>query len=191
MGIGAIAQVYKARLRPDVALQHKDDLILDLADAVPTAENIPSGEGSVRLHTSVAVKVLHPHVRGTILRDLRIMMFFAHIASVVPSVVWLSLPEEVTKFGEMMQDQLDLRVEAQNLQTFGRNFSERRTATFPRPVMAFTTRDVLVEEYEFGVPLKVFLDAAAMAKKAGGAEGTFDRKIASIGLDSFLVCIYL
>ncbi|RUP46922.1 ABC transporter-like protein, partial [Jimgerdemannia flammicorona] len=178
MGIGAIAQVYKARLRPNVALEHRESLTPD--------HLILDDDPSINLNTTVAVKVLHPYVRATILRDLKIMTFFARLSWLIPSMIWVSLPEEVSKFGEMMQDQLDLRVEAENLRNFGWNFKERRTAKFPRPLVAFTTREILVEEYELGVPLKVFLDAAAEAKSNGRNGEALDRKIAAIGLDSFL-----
>ena len=113
-------------------------------------------------------------------RDLAIMSFFANIITLFPGMQWISLPEEVTVFGEMMYQQLDLRNEAENLLTFEHNFASRNVpVTFPRPLKVFSTPDILVEEFEHAVPLELFL-------KNGG--GPFDGQVATIGLDAFLVC---
>ena len=129
---------------------------------------------------SVAIKVLHPRVAKMIARDLAIMSFFAKVITLFPGMRWLSLPEEVTVFGDMMYQQLDLRNEAENLLTFEHNFASRNVpVTFPRPLKVFSTSDILVEEFEHAVPLELFL-------KNGG--GPFDEQVATIGLDTFLVC---
>lgn len=115
------------------------------------------------------------------MRDLAIMRIFASAFSILPGMQWLSLPEEVDVFGHMMADQLNLRNEAQNLLTFERNFSPRKSpVTFPRPLIAFTSEEVLVEEFENAVPLKSFLK---------NGSGPYDDQIAEIGLDAFLVQI--
>lgn len=136
--------------------------------------------------TSVAIKVLHPRVQQTIRRDISIMSLFANVINALPGMEWISLPEEVMVFGEMMNMQLDLRVEAANLERFDVNFRQRgRRVTFPRPIKLGPAgqereemREVLVEEYEDALPLKYFL-------RHGG--GPYDNKIANIGLDAFLV----
>ena len=56
---------------------------------------------------AVAVKILHPSVEKLIKRDLQLMSFFAHALTLIPGVQWLSLPEEVELFGQMMYEQLD------------------------------------------------------------------------------------
>lgn len=151
IGCGAIAQVYKAKLR----------------DA-----------------STVAIKVLHPRVAKTIRRDIAIMSIFANIVNAFPGMQWISLPEEVQVFGKMMNSQLDLRVEAENLDHFERNFRDRGPrVTFPRPIdLGEEGREVLVEEYEDALPLKYFLSN-------GG--GPYDDKIANIGLDAFLEMLLL
>lgn len=107
------------------------------------------------------------------------MTFIANSLSMLPGMEWLSLPEEVEVFGRMMNEQLDLRNEAENLEHFERNFSSRRVpVTFPRPLKVWSTKDVLVEDYQAALPLEMFL-------KNGG--GPFDNQIAEIGLDAFLV----
>ncbi|KAM5346471.1 hypothetical protein ACJ41O_009476 [Fusarium nematophilum] len=186
LGVGAIAQVYKAKLKPDLARPDE----IDAHDSLrPLAHNVRRNVETVlksspqRVPSSyVAVKVLHPRVERTVRRDLRIMGFFASILNIIPTIEWLSLPDEVTQFGEMMKLQLDLRIEAANLTTFRKNFKERSTAWFPYPYTEFTTRNVLIEEFAQGIPLADFMES-------GG--GVFQHDIADEGLDAFLRMLLL
>lgn len=137
------------------------------------------------LSTSVAIKVLHPRVRRTVRRDIAIMSVFANAFNALPGMEWLSLPEEVQVFGEMMNSQLDLRVEASNLDRFDANFRKRgRQVVFPRAIRLGggqdESKEVLIEEYVDALPLKWFL-------RNGG--GPYDDRIANIGLDAFLVSV--
>jgi aarF domain-containing kinase len=171
--------VYKARLRPEI--------ISGSFSAPPTAQRHGS-EDELQLSSSVAIKVLHPRVTKTVRRDIAIMSVFANIINAFPGMQWISLPEEVAVFGQMMNSQLDLRVEAANLNHFDRNFRKRGPrVTFPRPIKLGKngngdereeSREVLIEEFEDALPLKWFL-------RNGG--GPYDHKIANIGLDAFLV----
>ena len=130
----------------------------------------------------VAIKVLHPKIERIVRRDLRVMGFFAQIVNAIPTMEWLSFPDEVKQFGEMMRLQLDLRIEAANLTIFRRNFRNRSTAWFPYPYTQYTTRQVLVEEFATGIPLEHFL-------QNGG--GVFQKEIADEGLDAFLHMLLL
>lgn len=107
------------------------------------------------------------------------MSFFANVITIFPGMQWLSLPEEVAVFGQMMQDQLDLRIEAENLAKFEKNFESRKLpVTFPRPLKVWSTKVLLVEEFENALPLEAFL-------KNGG--GPYNDTLAEVGLDAFLV----
>lgn len=188
LGVGAIAQVYKAKLKPDLAMPGDTDLAQSKSRGT-LRENVTKNVGTVLKKTPkrvpssyVAVKVLHPRVERTVRRDLRIMGAFAWVLNTIPSIEWLSLPDEVGQFGEMMKLQLDMRIEAANLAIFRANFKDRTTAWFPFPYTEFTTRNVLVEEFAHGVPLADFLEN-------GG--GVFQRDIASEGLDAFLRMVLL
>ena len=133
--------------------------------------------------SAVAIKILHPRVHKTVRRDIAIMMIFANILNALPGMEWLSLPDEVSVFGEMMNQQLDLRVEADNLDRFIHNFAHRgKRITFPKPIelQNENSSDVLVEEFQDALPLKWFL-------RNGG--GGYDDAIANIGLDAFLVSL--
>lgn len=185
LGVGAIAQVYKAKLKHNLAVPAETDLdeprnlrqnVRKNVDTFikSTPQRVPSNY--------VAIKVLHPGVERMVRRDLRIMGFFASMLNAIPTIEWLSLPDEVSQFGEMMRLQLDLRIEAANLTIFRRNFKERTTAWFPYPHTEFTTRQVLVEEFAQGIPLSDFMEN-------GG--GVFQQEIADEGLDAFLRMLLL
>ncbi|CAG8959652.1 hypothetical protein HYFRA_00001555 [Hymenoscyphus fraxineus] len=185
LGVGAIAQVYRAKLKSDLAAPGDPDIeeprnlrrnVRKNVDTLikSTPQRVPS--------SYVAIKVLHPGVERMVRRDLRIMGFFASVINFIPTMEWLSLPDEVEQFGEMMRLQLDLRIEAANLTLFRKNFKDRTTAWFPYPYTDFTTRQVLVEEFATGIPLSDFMEN-------GG--GVFQQEIADEGLDAFLRMLLL
>ncbi|GFP54769.1 ABC1 family protein C21C3.03, mitochondrial [Trichoderma asperellum] len=187
LGVGAIAQVYKAKLKPDLAAPQ--DLEADSRGPRPLSQNVKQQVRTVLKSspkqvpsTYVAVKVLHPKVERIVRRDLKIMGFFASMLNAIPTIEWLSLPDEVAQFGQMMKLQLDLRIEAANLETFRKNFKDRTTASFPFPYSEFTTRNVLIEEFAQGIPLADFMES-------GG--GVFQHDIANEGLDAFLRMLLL
>lgn len=193
IGCGAIAQVYiatmKAEFLPDSFLEARKGVAASSQGSEPT-----------KVNTAVAIKVVHPRVEKTIRRDLAIMSLFARALNFLPGMQWISLPEEVGVFGDMMNSQLDLRVEANNLDRFQDNFQHRGPGvTFPRPIRVDKSRmngngsshghwdgsasaesKLLIEEYEDALPLKYFL-------RNGG--GQYDDRIANIGLDAFLVSL--
>ncbi|KAI9291455.1 ABC1-domain-containing protein [Neoconidiobolus thromboides FSU 785] len=171
IGVGAIAQVYRAKPKTNFSpIVKKDSFESELA--IKELElNKPNPD-------YVAIKVLHPNIDKLIRRDLLIMDFGAKLISIIPHFQWLSLREEVATFGLMMQDQLDLRKEAENLLRFRDNFKDRYSIKFPRPLVLWTSKKVLVELFEFAVPMSYFLQA----KKAT----PFDLNISAIGLDAFL-----
>ena len=170
-------QVYKATLKQDLIppshlapKRTKRRAMLPPLSHEPPA-SVPSA--------AVAIKVLHPRVAKMIDRDLSIMSFFANFITILPGMQWLSLPEEVAVFGVMMHEQLDLRIEADNLAVFEKNFQGRKLpVTFPRPLRLWSTQDLLVEEFQNALPLEWFL-------RNGG--GPYNDTLAEVGLDAFLV----
>lgn len=195
LGVGAIAQVYLAKLSDKAierSLQEKDasvQLSLDPAahehhqflDKVIVTE--PSS--NVTKTQEVAIKVLHPNVEVKINRDLRIMSFFASVINAIPTMEWLSLPDEVEQFSILMRLQLDLRIEALNLAKFRHNFKNRLDIHFPKPFLNFSTRDVLVEEYIDAIPLSKMLDLSENYGK------NLTKEISDKGLDAFLQMLIL
>lgn len=174
LGVGAIAQVYKATLKRDLLPDQSPGQMRSKRTLTPL---VVQSNPEVAPSQSVAIKVLHPRVEKTVHRDLRIMKFFAQILNSIPTLEWFSFPDEVVQFSEMMRLQLDLRIEANNLSKFQENFKSRSLVTFPFPYIEYTTRSVLIEEYAHGLPLSTFLEI-------GGA--SFNDDLADTGLDAFL-----
>lgn len=181
LGVGAIAQVYKAKLKPELTTPGDTDLEPQQRNiSQRMRKNVDMLVKSTPQRTPssyVAIKVLHPKVERMVRRDLRIMGIFAAVLNAIPTMEWLSLPDEVEQFGEMMRLQLDLRIESANLIMFRKKFKDRTTAWFPFPYAEHSTRQVLVEEFAQGIPLAAFLED-------GG--GVFQQEIADEGLDAFL-----
>lgn len=181
LGVGAIAQVYKAKLKPEFTTPGDTDLEPQQRNiSQRMRKNVDKLVKSTPQRTPssyVAIKVLHPKVERMVRRDLRIMGIFAAVLNAIPTMEWLSLPDEVEQFGEMMRLQLDLRIESANLIMFRKKFKDRTTAWFPFPYAEHSTRQVLVEEFAQGIPLAAFLED-------GG--GVFQQEIADEGLDAFL-----
>ena len=180
LGVGAIAQVYKAKLKPDLAVPGDVDVPKPSTFYEKARKNIDATLKSTpqRVPSSyVAVKVLHPKIDRIVKRDLSIMAFFAALINAIPTLEWFSFPDEVNQFSYMMKLQLDLRIEAAHLTIFRKHFANRTTAWFPYPYTDYTTRQVLVEEFATGIPLEDFL-------QNGG--GVFQKEIANEGLDAFL-----
>lgn len=75
------------------------------------------------------------------------------VLEAVPYIRWLSLSGSVEEFAGIMQQQLDLSIEAQNLERFCQNFAGSRQVSFPRPINPFVSPDVLVETFEQGTPI--------------------------------------
>ncbi|KAI4618052.1 uncharacterized protein J4E87_008061 [Alternaria ethzedia] len=186
LGVGAIAQVYKAKLKPHLATLEDNSIDreeLNLARRIKKNVDVTLKSSPSRVPSShVAIKVLHPNIEKVVRRDLRIMGFFAAVINAIPTMEWLSFPDEVEQFGEMMRLQLDLRIEAANLTLFRRNFKDRTTAWFPYPYTDYTTRNVLIEEFAQGIPMEDFL-------QNGG--GVFQKDIADEGLDAFLTMLLI
>lgn len=190
LGVGAIAQVYLAKLSDKAIAKAKEEgdqkvqLTLHPEGEEHTQfwENVvvTQQDRKITSEQTVAIKVLHPNVEVKINRDLRIMKFFANVINVIPTMEWLSLPDEVEQFSLLMRLQLDLRIEALNLEKFRHNFRKRLDIHFPKPFLNFSTRDVLVEDYIQAIPMSKMLSLKDNFGK------NLSKEISDKGLDSFL-----
>lgn len=162
IGSGCVAQVYKARLTTHHGLH-------------------PPG-------TSVAVKVQHPNILEKVCLDFYIMNKVASFLEYIPylNLDYLSMKDSVDQFRDIMLPQLDLRVEAHNLQRFRRDFDGETQIAFPEPLLGLTTREVLVERFVEGEPMLNFVlrEDEHHSKK--------DRQeLATIGLETVMKMIFL
>lgn len=196
VGVGAIAQVYLAKLSEKAIekARQDDDKRVQLSLKPQSKEHEAFWErmvvteqkrNQILLNQEVAIKVLHPNVEVKILRDLRVMKLFACLINIIPTMEWLSLPDEVEQFEILMRLQLDLRIEALNLAKFRDNFSNRLDIYFPKPFLNFSTRGVLVEEYINAIPMKKMLSLKDNFGK------NLSKEISDKGLDAFLQMLIL
>lgn len=158
-------------------------------------------------NTTVAVKVLHPHTRTSIQRDLALLQHVADfIDCCIPlnAVKMLSLPRAVSNFASVMTSQVDLRVEGENLRVFRDNFGcpkyrdtadirnitmkrHQTTITFPHPESDWVSEHVLVEEYagDDAFPIsRYLLDTSADGLKTR-------KELAGILLRAFLKMVFI
>ncbi|ODV80609.1 putative ABC1 family protein, mitochondrial precursor [Suhomyces tanzawaensis NRRL Y-17324] len=193
LGVGAIAQVYIAKLS-NKAIERVKDLEkedskrkVSLTQSQQFLDSILVTEHGDTLTNNqhVAIKVLHPNVEVKINRDLRIIKFFANVIDVIPTMEWLSLPDEVEQFSVLMRLQLDLRIEGLNLAKFRDNFKSRLDIHFPKPYLNFTTRNVLVEEFIHAIPMSRLLSLE------GNFGKNLSKEVSDKGLDAFLKMLIL
>ena len=163
VGVGAVAQVHRARLRS-----------ISLPSTSKTAQSL-----------EVAVKVLHPNVETLVQNDLLLLQFFGRLISYLPTAQYLSIPDELATFSKMMRAQLDMSLEARNLERFGENFGVGgkgggvEGVLFPKPVRPFVGSRVLVESFHRGLPLRMFIEKGPTV---------YDSKFADMGVRAFVVC---
>lgn len=127
----------------------------------------------------VAIKVQRPLAPIQVDRDLAVMMTWAKVLDVIPSIRLLSLPGAVERFGEAMRGQLDFRLEAANNLRFAENFANVQGVDVPDLLTELCTERVLTMELVEGV-------RATEPEKVGG-----DRKaLARRGLDAILKMVF-
>ena len=183
IGCGCVAQVFKARVS-----EHGTELGTRLS------------EGGISRERYVAIKILRSGISDLFERDLRLMRGFVHAAQwLIPGLKWIALAECIDMFSDHMKNQLDLRVEANNLIRFQENFrrsqasaffsqSECDHVRFPEPLVA--QEGVLIQTFEEGDPiLSVLLNADEDPPPDGASsEATKAEKklLADIGVRAFL-----
>ena len=74
--------------------------------------------------------------------------------------------------------QVNLCVEARNLEQFAVNFSSVESVRFPKPLWHLVRPYILVETYEEGVPVQHYV--------TDRSSGQFNAKLAELGIDTIL-----
>ncbi|KAK7086347.1 putative aarF domain-containing protein kinase 2 [Halocaridina rubra] len=135
----------------------------------------------------VAVKILHPSVHSYFRRDLKILQACAiFITALYPPLKWLSLPQCVNEFAEVMSGQINLRKEADNLELFTENFADIPSIRFPRPLRPYVTQKVMVETFEDGAGMGDFIGSSG-----GDKPNELKIHLAQIGVDALLKMVFL
>ncbi|MCU1356619.1 MAG: hypothetical protein JWM89_2037 [Acidimicrobiales bacterium] len=148
----------------------EEDLGRPLDEVFATFERRPLAAASIaqvhlaRLVTGeeVVVKVQRPTVADRVRADLRVMSWIApYLVGRIPVAALANPPALVELFAETIAEELDFRLEADNMIAVGRSFAElgQRGYVVPRPHPDLVTRRVLVMERLQGF---AFDDAATM-----------------------------
>ncbi|XP_049959228.1 uncharacterized aarF domain-containing protein kinase 2-like isoform X1 [Schistocerca serialis cubense] len=167
IGSGCCAQVYKAYIRQN--LIHSSQM---QDGGMPDDDLLP-----------VAVKVVHPNMNELLRRDLTILRAAAiSITWLFPSLKWLSLEECMNDFTHLMSAQVDMTVEAHNLERFAKNFATTPTVKFPVPIWNLTQSDILVETFEQGEPLLNYV--------TGDNTNGIKTLLAEIGINTILKMVF-
>ncbi|KAH3680041.1 hypothetical protein WICPIJ_008422 [Wickerhamomyces pijperi] len=189
IGVGAIAQVYSAKLSQRVLEQIDDFANVKILKKKKHwfFHRIHNDEEKPDVQQTVAIKVMHPNVITNIRRDLQIMSFFARAIDCLPTMEWVALPDEVANFGTLMNLQLDLRIEGLNLSKFQKDYKDDFFVNFPTPYLKFSNRFILVEEYISGLPMSKLLSL----KSEGLLPQQVSKKLSDTVMDSFLQMLIL
>lgn len=130
------------------------------------------------IQKTVAVKVMHPNVKERVELDMQLIKIFGRLLEYVPGMQYLGPSKEIDTFCGMMIQQLDLRIEASNLERFRDNFNDVRGITFPKPFLSMCGENLLVEEFREGILLSDWLMRG---------QTLYDGEIAKTGLNAFMV----
>ncbi|MBM3670586.1 MAG: AarF/ABC1/UbiB kinase family protein [Actinobacteria bacterium] len=133
-------------------------------DEVPIAAASIAQVHGARLLTGedVVVKVQRPRVGALVRADLRALAWIGpHLVGRIPVAALANPPALVELFAEQVTEELDFRLEAENMLDLARVFAatQQRTMVVPRPHPTLVTRRVLVMERMRGF---AFDDVAAM-----------------------------
>lgn len=136
---------------------------------------------TLRTGERVVVKVQRPSVERLVTADLEVMAWLApFMVGRIPISALANPPALVELFAETIVEELDFRLEAQNMLDVARSFAElnQRSYVIPRPHPTLVTRRVLVMERLDGY---AFDDVVGM--QAGGVDTT---QVVRAGMIGFL-----
>ena len=157
------------------------DLGASIEDLFETFEPTPIAAASIaqvhaaRLRTGedVVVKVQRPRVEKVVAADLRTMAWLAPIlVKRVPQLALVNLPAYIELFAETIVEELDFRLEAQNMLDIAAVLAktDQRAVVVPRPHPTLVTKRVLVMERLQGFRID---DEAAMRGAGIEPSGVF------------------
>lgn len=137
--------------------------------------------------TPVILKVRRPGIRPTIEADLRILSdIAAMIESEMPEARRYQPREIVVQFMRSVERELDLSVEARNIQRFARNFSDHPHVVVPKVYPEWTSETLNVQERVDGIPATdlAAVESAGLDRRVLAARGA-EAVLKMILLDGF------
>ena len=134
-----------------------DELGGPLSSAFASVERTPLAAASIaQVHaatlldgTAVVIKVQRPSVSARVRQDLAVMAWLApHLVGRIPVAALANPPALVELFAETIVEELDFRLEAENMLDVATTFAalDQRDFVIPRPHPTLVTRRMLVME---------------------------------------------
>jgi len=139
------------------------DLGRSLDDVFTSFERVPIAAASIaqvhaaklRTGEDVVVKVQRPQIARLVREDIEAMAWLApHLTGRIPVSALANPPALIELFAETIVEELDFRLEAENMLDIARVLAEteQRATIVPRPHPELVTRRVLVMERLDGIP---------------------------------------
>ncbi len=135
----------------------------------------------------VILKIRRPEIQGKIDADLRILGYLAHlIENEMPEARRYQPTLVVAQFARSLARELDLAVEAQNIDRFARNFAGEADILIPRVYWEWTSAVMNVQEHVEGIRGHdlAAIEAAGLDRKLLAARGA-DAVLKMILVDGF------
>lgn len=146
----------QARKIIEQSLGQSIDKVFARFDDTPLASASIAQVYAAELHdgSKVVVKVIRPHIKKTINRDLGLMRLIAELGEKYSiDARRLRALEVVADFRRTLFDELDLVREAANASQLRRNFADSDLIHIPAVHWEWTTKRVMVMEYVQGIPI--------------------------------------
>src|SRR3989344_668157 len=106
----------------------------------------------------VAVKILRPGIEEKIGVDFFLIDILAFLADIFFKVDALPWKEFAREFKKWTKNEMDYRIEAENIEILERNLKNDKFVVIPKIYPRLSTKRILVEDYIEGIPLsRVFL----------------------------------
>ncbi len=162
-----------ARMRIQESLKADVNTLFARFDAQPLAAASIAQVHTAALHDGreVVVKVTRPNIRSQILQDFEILAWLGHaLEKRIEAARALHLNEIIQDYRQIILNELDLTLEAENTRLMRHNFTGSSMMYVPE--MYMDSKDVLVAERITGVPIsdvetfdRLGMDRADLAKK--------------------------
>jgi ubiquinone biosynthesis protein len=191
------------RLHSDVARVSFDELLPQIEkalgrspfDVFADVQREPHAAASIaQVHrakllsgASVVLKIRRPGISAKIAADLRLLDHLANlIEHEMPEARRYAPVQVVAQFRRSLERELDLAVEARNVDRFSRNFADDPHIVIPKVYWDFTSSLMNVQEYVAGIPGTDLpaIAAAGLDRKVLAARGS-DAVLKMILVDGF------
>lgn len=131
-------------------------LFADFEDRPIAAASVAQIHGA-RLHDGreVVVKITRPGIQAQVRTDLRLLRQMVRLAQTLWPPLRRQRPLElVDELSQFLNDEIDMRHEAQNMRRMARVIDPLPDVALPHVAEPLSTRDVLVQERSHGMPLE-------------------------------------